>query len=451
MSEPLYAVIADDLTGAGDTGVQFARAGLRTRALMGDWSQETLRGADVVVINTESRALAPAAAYDAVARAAVRLREAGAWPVYKKIDSTMRGSVGAELDAVLDTFGLEMAIVCPAFPDNGRVVVGGYLLAGGQPVARTAIGRDPVAPVKESHVPTLLASQTRRPVHHIGLQAVEAGADRLCSALNAARQPGGSVVVIDAVSEADLEVIVEAASRLEGGLVGAGTDSPVSRGTGGAVLVGSAGLARPLARRLAFRRRQAAERVPQGRRIVLVAVGSVNPVSREQLASLSSQQDTHIVQLDVKAAVQGGEGWQQVAHGLRQVIHRAAAEGRVPVLTTPGDPADVEAARNIGSALGLGQAEVARRIAEALADLAAAALDQLDVAGVVLTGGDTARAFLDRLGAAGIDLISEVQPGIPFGTVDGGRRPGLRVVTKAGGFGRPEALAQAVAYLSSLP
>lgn len=68
-----------------------------------------------------------------------------------------------------------------------------------------------------------------------------------------------------------------------------------------------------------------------------------------------------------------------------------------------------------------------------------------------MTGGDTARGLLDRLGASGIDLISEVLPGIPFGTVNGGRRPGLRVVTKAGGFGRPEALAQAVAYLAGLP
>lgn len=120
MEKPLYAVIADDLTGAGDTGVQFARAGLRTRALIGAWSVHAVQGADVVVINTESRALEPEEAYERIARTAAELRAAGAIPIYKKIDSTMRGRVGAELDALLDMFGLDMAIVSPAFPDNGR-------------------------------------------------------------------------------------------------------------------------------------------------------------------------------------------------------------------------------------------------------------------------------------------------------------------------------------------
>lgn len=451
MEKPLYAVIADDLTGAGDTGVQFARAGLRTRALIGAWSVHAVQGADVVVINTESRALEPEEAYERIARTAAELRAAGAIPIYKKIDSTMRGRVGAELDALLDMFGLDMAIVSPAFPDNGRTLIGGYLLVSGQPVARTAIGRDPVAPVRESHVPTLLASQTRRSVRHIGLQVVEAGAERLCTALGAARQPGGSVVVIDAVSDGDLEVIVEAASMLENGSFVTHAGSVANGRKGGVVLVGSAGLARPLARRLRAGLRRHLGTSREARRIVLVVVGSVNPVSREQLAWLTSQQDTLVVHLDVNAALQGGDAWQQAKHSVRQVVGRAATEGRVLVLTTRGDPADVEAARRAGSAHGLGAVEVARRIAEALAEVAAGALDRLKVAGVVLTGGDTARAFLGRLGAAGIDLISEVQPGIPAGTLNSGRRPGLWVITKAGGFGSREALALAVEYLLRLP
>src|SRR5690554_3007195 len=108
----MYAVIADDLTGAGDTGVQFAQAGLKARALMGDWSATAAQGADVVVINAESRALALEAAHDAVSRAASKLRDVGARPVYKKIDSTMRGPVGAYLDAVMDVFKQPMAVVC---------------------------------------------------------------------------------------------------------------------------------------------------------------------------------------------------------------------------------------------------------------------------------------------------------------------------------------------------
>lgn len=432
----VYAVIADDLTGAGDTGVQFARAGLRTRALMGEWKDEAVRETDVIVVNTESRGLPPERAYERVAEAAARLRAVGARPVYKKIDSTLRGPVGAKLDAVLDAFGLELAVVCPAFPDNGRAVVGGFLLVGGQPVARTAIGRDPVAPVKESFLPALLAGQTRRPVRHLDLREVEAGPQRLADSLAASRQPGGSVVVVDAATDDDLEVIASAAGQVEGGSV---------------LLVGSAGLARPLARRLAGEGRGQVGAGGAPRPPVLVAVGSVNPVSREQLKRLSERQESELVEIDVAAALRGGPGWQEALARAQARLRAALEKGRTALLTTPAGPGEVEAARTAGEGRGMSAAEVARRVASALAEVAAAALEQESLSGVVVTGGDTARALLDVLGADGIDLVSEVLPGIPLGTVHGGRRPGLRIVTKAGGFGGPEALVQAVGYLTGLP
>ncbi|HEY8425762.1 MAG TPA: DUF3253 domain-containing protein [Limnochordales bacterium] len=431
----MYAVIADDLTGAGDTGVQFARAGLRTRALMGDWSAPSVEGADVIVINTESRALAPEAAYEAVARAAARLRAVEARPIYKKIDSTMRGPVGAEVDAVMDVFDLAMAVVCPAFPDNGRAVVGGHLLVGGQPVARTAIGRDPVAPVRESFLPALLASQSRRPVHHVDLRVVEQGARRLGEHLATLRRDGGCLVTVDAVGDADLETIVEAVKPMGESVL----------------LVGSAGLARPLARQLATARAGAGQPGGPGGRVVLVMVGSVNPVSREQMARLGGSRETEIVSVDVAAAVQDEASWQRIVDRARERVRQAASAGRTVVLTTPGEPADVEAARGAGAARGMEPRQVARRVAEALGTVAVAALDEAPLAGVVVTGGDTAQALLDLLEADGIDLVSEVLPGIPFGVVHGGKRPGLRIVTKAGGFGGPDALVQAATYLAGLP
>ena len=163
-----YAVIADDLTGAGDAGVQFAAVGLRTRTLVGTWTEEHLRGAEVVVIDTASRGFSGAQAYSTVHAAAVRLQEPGLRVVYKKIDSTLRGAVGVEIDALLDACDLALAVVCPAYPANGRTLSQGVLLVRGVPVGETAAAADPHAPVRESHVPTLLARQTRRSVHWLG-------------------------------------------------------------------------------------------------------------------------------------------------------------------------------------------------------------------------------------------------------------------------------------------
>ena len=94
---------------------------------------------------------------------------------------------------------------------------------------------------------------------------------------------------------------------------------------------------------------------------------------------------------------------------------------------------------------------MAGRLANALAEAVIQMMDEIDLAGVIATGGDTARALFARLGAAGIDLNSEVLPGIPYGTLTVGATQGLRVVTKAGGFGPRNALVEAVRYLESLP
>lgn len=428
----MYAVLADDLTGAGDTGVQFAQAGLKTRALMGDWSGSAAEGADVVVINTDSRALAPQAAYDVVAEAAACLKDVGARPVYKKIDSTMRGPVGAEVDAVLDVFEQPMAVVCPAFPDNGRIVIGGCLLVSGEPVARTSISRDPVAPVRKSSLCSLLAAQTRRPVYHVGLDVLDEGEGALEQRLAALVREGECVVVVDAMTDGDLAAIVKATTSMREQVL----------------LVGSAGLAQPLAEELAKERKAPSEPVLQ--RGALVVVGSVNPVSRRQMERLEEMGGVQFVHLDVQAAMADDQEKEQTVDGACRVVRQAASAGRIVVLTTPGEREDIEAAQKAGAQRGMGPGEVAARIAQALGRIAAAALEEAPLAGVVATGGDTAQALLDLLGADGIDLVAEVLPGIPFGRVHGGRRPGLQIVTKAGGFGGPDALVQAATYLVGL-
>lgn len=428
-----YTVVADDLTGAGDTGVQFARAGLKTRSLVGAWDAASLMDVDVVVVNTESRAARPEDAHRAVLQTVRRLLEAGGRPIYKKTDSTLRGNIGAELDALLDGGGVRLAVLCPAFPANARTVVGGFLLVDGQPVARTAIGRDPVSPVRQSHIPALVTSQSRHRVAHISLITVEQGAAAVRQALDGMAAQGPTTVVVDAVSDADLAVIAEAAAGMGEGVL----------------LAGSAGLAQPVATLLAARERRDGAASTSASRSVLMACGSVNPTSRAQLAKLSAQPGWVTVVLDLRAALHGGRAWTTWRDRAVSQAVEAVAAGQSVAVSTPGDQADVETARREGVAAGLSPDQVPAHLARAIADVAVGvatkARDRL--AGMVLTGGDTARAVMDRLGAPGVDLLSEVSPGIPYGTISGGSLPGMPVVTKAGGFGKPEALVDAARYL----
>src|SRR3954453_22347647 len=148
-------IVADDLTGAADGGVQLARAGYRTAvAFHGAPVAADAARLDAVALDTDSRALAPDAT-----RARVRdaVRAVAAAPiVMKKIDSTLRGHVGAEVGAALEAAGRRVAVVAPAFPAAGRTTDGGVQRLDGEPVHRTRFAHDPVSPVREAHLPTLL-------------------------------------------------------------------------------------------------------------------------------------------------------------------------------------------------------------------------------------------------------------------------------------------------------
>jgi uncharacterized protein YgbK (DUF1537 family) len=289
-----YAVLADDLTGAGDAGVQFAQAGMRTRSLAGLWGAEDLAGADVVVVNTASRALGVEDAYVRVRLETERVRAAGAEVRYKKIDSTLRGPLGAEIDAVLDASGATLAVVCPAYPANGRVLRAGTLLVEGTPAAQTAAGRDPLAPVRESHLPSLLAAQTRRGVGHIERPGGGQRAAALREALGAQVAKGASVVVCDAEDEADLEAIALACTACDEWLP-----------------VGSAGLARPTARALAERK---------GRQVLLVC-GSLHPAARRQVHRVQAVLGGQVTVLATAPDVDERGGGTQTVELLAQDAH----------------------------------------------------------------------------------------------------------------------------------
>ncbi len=417
-----YAVVADDLTGAGDTGAQFAAAGLAVRALLGNWTAEDAEGADVLVVNTDSRPLPPDRAAERVRAAAASLAAAGVPPFFKKVDSTLRGALGAEVDALMDEARLSCALVCPAFPANGRLVVGGYLLVEGVPVARGAAGRDPVTPVRESHVPSLLAGQSRRPVSACSLRDLEAG--RLPALIAEAKRTGG-LVVCDAASDADLAAVA-----------GAAWDDPA-----GILFVGAAGLGGAVAARLSG---GTPRRTPT-RKPVLVLVGSVHPTAREQARRLAARGD-RVLTLSPEDLLGPGSG-ESLGRAAREAL-AAAGEGRTALVLTAAEPGDLDRARTLGRGKGLDEAGTAAAVAGALASVAKAFVEARPDAGLVATGGDVARAVLGAFGSGALDVLGETAPGIPVCSLRGGAAPGLRMVTKAGGFGKPEALERAADLLA---
>ncbi|MBV2366965.1 four-carbon acid sugar kinase family protein [Streptomonospora nanhaiensis] len=374
---PVIALVADDLTGANDTAVRFLRAGWSTELQLGSAGGT----ADVVAVSTDSRALGAEDAAAAVAEQVRRLH--GARHLYKKVDSTLRGRMAAEIEAARRAWAPDaVAVVCPAFPEAGRTVVDGVLLVDGTPAHETPVGTDPVTPVRESHIPTLLGAG------HVRLTGDGTAED---AALIAA---AGPVVVVDARTDSDLERLAAAIAHL----------GPR------AVPVGSAGLAAPMAGAWA------AGAAPG---TALVVVTSLHAATRGQVERLAGGAP---VEYCPAAAIADTAAW-QAWHD--RVADRLAEGPEVLAVVAPED-----------RALGLDPAEVAHRFGALTAELA----HRHGLAGLVVTGGDGARAVVDALGATGIALTGEVAAGIPAGTLTGGPLHGLPVVTKAGGFGDPDAL-----------
>ncbi|MEN5163226.1 four-carbon acid sugar kinase family protein [Achromobacter kerstersii] len=393
---PTIAIVADDLTGSGDTAVQFVRAGWSTHLSIGGadeaLSGPATAGVEVLAVTTNSRAMPAADAARVIQQNVQQLRAAGVSRLYKKVDSTLRGAFKAEIDAAREAWGPNtVAVICPAFPATGRTVEQGILYVNGKPVTETSAATDPVTPVTESHIPTLLGCA------HVAAQdgdTPETLAQRIRQA--------GNTVVVDAASDADLERLARAI-----GLLGEH-----------ALPVGAGGLAVPLARVWAG----ADQTAP-----VVVVVTSQHSAARAQAAALqASGADTwtpSLVQLADDAA------WQAWSQPLLQSHAQAPAEAGTVLLLAPEGQLD-----------GLDSEKVADR----LGSLAAQLITTSRAAGVVAPGGAGARSVLVALAARGIALVDEVMGGVPLGTLTGGTAAGLPVVTKAGGFGTEDVLVRAV-------
>jgi uncharacterized protein YgbK (DUF1537 family) len=411
---PQILIIADDLTGAADTGAAFANAGWLTLIipLLDQGRLEPtaqVPESDVLVVSTESRGLAREEAAAQVRRAVHQIKsegEAGLPYVYKKIDSTLRGHTGAELAAAMDALGLGQALIAPAFPAQGRTTVGGHQLVDGVPVEHTSFG---------SEVPCsdLLAlfqlRQTGDPARLIDLNRVRRGPDAICEALDAARS---EMVVADAKTDTDLAAIAEAGLRC-----------------GIRLWCGSAGLARALCQVLPPPSYKAPHpAIPPGPdRPVLVVAGSRHARTARQVEVAQGWGATII--RPAPRSLEGDAG--AVERTVKRASRRLADDEHV-ILTT-ADLGD--------SPLG------SQAVADGLAEMARRLVAEGHVGGLVLTGGDIAAAVCGKLGGAALWLRGETQPGIAWGILLGGLLPGLPVVTKAGGFGTDEALAEAIRKL----
>lgn len=225
----LVGIIADDLTGANDTALQFHQRGASTKILLdSECTPKIKAGTEVWALSSESRNVPADEAVLKVEKAISTLVENFSFDYYyKKIDSTLRGHIALETLTALNILEYDAAVIIPAFPQEGRITVGGYHLAKGVPIGRTEMAIDPHSPITESHVPTLLSSQlgenSSNIVGTIDLRTVMNGAGPVLMKINELINEGKRLIVADAISITDIEQIALAINKCDKKILPTGT------------------------------------------------------------------------------------------------------------------------------------------------------------------------------------------------------------------------------------
>jgi uncharacterized protein YgbK (DUF1537 family) len=374
-------IIADDLTGACDAGALFAGRGPVGVFLAPELPCPVLEAA---AVDTETRALPAAEAAAAMRRliTAMATRLAGRG-VFKKIDSTCRGPIGAELDALVEGADARAALVCPAFPAQGRTVVRGLLSVHGIPAHESAVGDDPDYPGATSDLVDILSRRSRLSVSLLRLKEVRGSPEDLERALHERR----GLVAADAETDEDLDALARAALSHPGIL-----------------LAGSAGLARAAA--VASGHAGPAPLLPPPG-AWLIVMGSRHPATLCQIAALEASGM-------VGARLEGAR-----VPNLSRIVD-AIGTGR-PAFVASGDILDGPRTLAAG------------RLADSVGAVLAEAIPSL----VVLSGGETAIAVMRALGARRLELAGAPASGLALGRLIADNRSPLPVLTKAGGFGAP--------------
>ncbi len=403
-------VIADDLTGAADTGVLFAAAGSPVYLMPAEslsLDRPWMNAAGGASVYTASRDLSARAAAERVRSVASKLTAQRPRWIYKKIDSCLRGNLGAEIDVLLDVLGLDAALVAPALPAQGRTTVGGIHRVHGVPLAETEIARDPVTPVNCSVVSEILARQSRYTIGRVGFCESD-NHPLLERTVERERDRGCRLIVCDAVTQEHLDriaaLLVHTPSRL--------------------LPVGSAGLASSMARRLSFEGVAKRPPVPVFRRLLMVC-GTASQVTRKQLDLMLERYPGNRRELGPEWLVAAS---QQDRARLVNELHNAWTGG-VLALT-------------IGSLRPEGSSVDPGRAVAGLAELASEMIRGNRENGLCLflSGGETADAFRRATRGEAIALEPELLPGVVLGRWQGGLADRLPVVTKPGGFGQERTL-----------
>ena len=420
------AVIADDLTGANDTSLQFFLQGCKTQVAFGDdISIDSNLDTEVFAMSTESRNIEPGFAIEKVKKAVDDiLKKYNFEYIYKKIDSVLRGNIGIEIATLIETLEYDAAIIFPAFPNEGRTTIGGYHLVKGVPLQRTEVSRDPAFPITESNIVNLIKNQINpEMVDLISLDTVMKGAGPILTKLKELISKGKKFIVADAVSTTDLEQLALA----------------VSKSTYKILPCGSAGAAQALSK---IWHPQTEERTLNTPEIPdlpkLVISGSATDLTASQIKRLQDNdnvENTYFIAIKPENIFSDDyeDTAQRIINNLNKnntvIVHSSQ------LIENPDELSSILIEKEIT------REKFISKICDYLASITSAVIAQKQAI-LITVGGETSYKCCKAIGSKNIQIIDTVAPAIPLG-ID---HKGQFIVTKSGNLGTQNTLIDIIKY-----
>ncbi|MBY3204915.1 3-oxo-tetronate kinase [Rhizobium laguerreae] len=418
--------IADDYTGASDLANTLTKNGLRTVQTVGIPDPAlALPDVDAVVVSLKIRSVPASDAVTAATSAERWLRQRGAGHVLYKIcstfDSTDAGNIGPVAEALSEAAGGGVVLVAPAFPETGRTVYFGHLFVGGQPLNESPLKDHPLNPMHDANLVRVLTRQSRNAVGLIDLTCIAAGAGAVKARLDTLSKASVTAVIADAIFERDLETLGEIA-----------LETPVSTGASGLGL----GLARALVRsgRISSGGATTADAIRPVGGLSAIVAGSCSKATLHQLDI--AERSMPVLRLDPERLLAGPD---EIAAAISWAGERISA-GPVVVAAS----AAPETVSRLQSLYGR---EASGHAIETATSIITAELVERGVRRLVIAGGETSGAAVDRLAIPAFLIGPEIAPGVPVLRTIGNAQGDMLLALKSGNFGGEDFFTAALAVM----
>lgn len=422
---PHTIVIADDVTGANDIGIMYAKAGLR--ALVYSYGKGEKRGylpCDTLIIDTDSRFDTKEEAYRKVYNALQGCPKEDTVQFIDKQCSVFRGNIGAEFDAMMDALGEDFAVVVLGFPNNGRTTLHHIHYVYGVRLEDSQFKNDPVHPMSCSDLVEILQSQTKRKVGAIDYEVYEGGTDAIKEALLKAREHY-NYVIMDVRDNEDLELLAKSLKDQR-------------------MICGSSALSEYLARLEAKSAGKGKMENPaRGRHKVFCMAGSLTPQTIAQTVYMK-QKGYPVFTLDTRKLIDRKEREQEL-NGLYEKVKQAFKTQDFVMIHSMNQPEEVAETKALASRAGIGNTEMSTLVSSALSEVTKRAVEEYQLRRIIVCGGDTSASICAQLQIGGMQVLEEIEAGLP--TCVSVEEPYYRMVLKSGSFGSEDFVEKAMEKL----